>query len=79
MASLCFAHLRRCFRATKGIGRVQPVGWGDCADMLGRDELEGVKMPNGPGVDDPKANACLHYNEVCIRFLRVHCTECKSH
>lgn len=47
---------------------MQPVGWGDCADILGNDELQGVKMPNGPGVDRPVAGASLQYNEVRIRL-----------
>ena len=45
---------------------MQPVGWGDCADILGNSELEGVKMPNGPGATDPNATTYLQYNEVCI-------------
>jgi poly [ADP-ribose] polymerase len=63
------ACLPRCVRATKGVGRMQPVGWGDCADILGNDELIGVKMPNGPGVENLTTGSYLQYNEVCIHFI----------
>ncbi|KAF8320542.1 poly polymerase catalytic domain-containing protein [Cantharellus anzutake] len=36
-------------RATKGIGRVQPVEWEDCAEVLGNPELKGIQMPKGKG------------------------------
>jgi len=63
------ACLPRCVRATKGVGRMQPVGWGDCADILGNDELKGVKMPNGPGAEDLTTGSYLQYNEVRMCFI----------
>lgn len=34
-------------RATKGIGRSQPIDWKDAGEALGNDELKGCLMPNG--------------------------------
>ena len=34
-------------RATKGVGRTQPVNWKDAGEALGHDELKGCLMPNG--------------------------------
>ena len=34
-------------RATKGVGRTQPVNWRDAGEALGHNELKGCLMPNG--------------------------------
>jgi hypothetical protein len=71
------------FRATKGIGRTQPLKWKDAGDALGHEELKGCLMPDGTfavrlvelatdqhlgSLGDANDNkAYLQYNEV--RFL----------
>jgi len=52
--------------ATKGVGRVQPVEWQDCAEALENEALKGVVMPKGPGKDISPAGAYLQYNEYIV-------------
>jgi hypothetical protein len=52
------------FRATKGIGRMQPMKWKDAGKALSNEKLLGCHMPDGPGQDIPFPDAYLHYNEV---------------
>lgn len=40
-------HSQNLCRATKGVGRTQPVDWKDAGDALGHDDLKGCLMPNG--------------------------------
>jgi len=42
----------------------QPVEWQDCGDALENEELKGVHMPKGPGMNVNTPNAYLQYNEV---------------
>lgn len=58
--------LLSCFiRATKGIGRTQPVAWKDAGMALNHVELSGCEMPAGPGQDVPGVPGLyLQYNEV---------------
>lgn len=47
---------------------MQPAAWKDCAEHLGNDELQGVKMPYGLPSQNAAANASLQYNEVGRNF-----------
>ena len=58
-------------RATKGIGRTQPVNWKDAGEVLGNDALKGCHMPDGTAVDFNPAGAYLQYNEVCTLGLTL--------
>ena len=40
-------HPQTLCRATKGIGRTQPVDWKDAGEALGHNELKGCLMPKG--------------------------------
>lgn len=51
-------------RATKGIGRTQPVNWKDAGEVLGNDALKGCHMPDGPCDNNADPKAYLQYNEV---------------
>ena len=50
-------------RATKGVGRTQPVDWKDAGKALNNEELIGCQMPAGPGKDVNPPGAYLQYNE----------------
>ena len=54
------------YRATKGVGRIQPSEWEDCAVSLKNPELKGVQMPMGKGKDLSPPGVYLQYNEVGI-------------
>jgi poly [ADP-ribose] polymerase 2/3/4 len=56
------------FRATKGIGRSQPVKWKDAGKALNNEELVGCHMPDGPGQDVAVPGVYLQYNEVSSRL-----------
>lgn len=51
-------------RATKGVGRTQPVDWQDAADALDNPDLRGVYIPKGKGQSVNPPGAYLQYNEV---------------
>jgi len=53
-------------RATKGVGRVQPTEWEDCAVSLRNPELKGVQMPMGKGKDLSQPGVYLQYNEYIV-------------
>lgn len=53
-------------RATKGIGRTQPVNWKDAGEVLGNDALKGCHMPDGPCNNSADPKAYLQYNEVRV-------------
>lgn len=40
------------------------MGWKDCAEHLGNDELKGVMMPDGVPAENKSGIASLQYNEV---------------
>ncbi len=50
-------------RATKGLGRTQPIKWKDAGKSLDNDELVGCEMPDGGG-SDVATGGYLQYNEV---------------
>src|SRR5260370_13511922 len=67
---------RRYFcSATKGVGRVQPTEWEDCAGSLRNPELKGVQMPKGKGKDFSPPGAYLQYNEVNTCTSPEHVTD----
>jgi len=45
-------------RATKGVGRTQPVNWKDAGEVLGHDELKGCLMPDGMDGFSVRPGAC---------------------
>ena len=45
-------------RATKGVGRTQPVNWKDAGEVLGHDELKGCLMPDGRNDFSVRPGAC---------------------
>lgn len=53
-------------RATRGIGRTQPVEWQDAGEALEHDELKGCLMPKGAAKDVNPPGAHLQYNEVSL-------------
>jgi poly [ADP-ribose] polymerase len=53
-------------RATKGLGRTQPVKWKDAGEALKNDSLLGCMMPDGPGQDMPSGGGYLQYNEYIV-------------
>ncbi|KAK0506495.1 poly polymerase catalytic domain-containing protein [Armillaria luteobubalina] len=52
-------------RATKGLGRTQPMKWKDAGKSLGNDELIGCEMPDGGG-SDVATGGYLQYNEYIV-------------
>ncbi|SJL05268.1 related to poly polymerase [Armillaria ostoyae] len=52
-------------RATKGLGRTQPIKWKDAGKSLGNDELVGCEMPDGGG-SDIATGGYLQYNEYIV-------------
>ncbi|KAM6498329.1 Poly(ADP-ribose) polymerase catalytic domain containing protein [Amanita muscaria] len=53
-------------RATKGLGRTQPVIWKDAGIALNNASLVGCMMPDGPGQDVPTTGGYLQYNEYIV-------------
>lgn len=68
MHSLLRIPLTRIYlhRATRGIGRTQPVEWQDAGEALEHDELKGCLMPKGAAKDVNPPGAHLQYNEVSL-------------
>ncbi|KAG9223226.1 hypothetical protein CCMSSC00406_0000085 [Pleurotus cornucopiae] len=53
-------------RATKGIGKTQPLQWKDAGEALDNEELKGCHMPDSPGQNVDIPGVYLQYNEYIV-------------
>lgn len=73
MAKACAKH------SVHGLGEMSPSGFGDAGSLLGRDDLQGVKMPQGKirNAGDSMRSLLydehIVYSESQVRFRSVQC------